>query len=368
MVRCRSSRIWALTAALVASLLSGCERPPVDAAQRGYRGTGIQQVENPRTVENLKVLNTPPELLPPARARPGGPVAGTVYQNVQVLGDLGIGEFGRTMGAMSAWVSPEQSCLYCHVEGDFAADTKYTKVVARRMLQMVKHINNDWQTHVGATGVTCYTCHRGKPLPTYRWFLPAQASAWPRMLGNHAGFGAPSADNGISSLPAPVLVDYLISEATSVPIRVAGTTPLRTGNRSTVMQTEATYSFMLHITRSLGVNCTYCHNSRAFANWSQSSPQRTTAWYGIRMVRDLNSTYLVPLTTTFPAIPLGRLGPAGDAAKLSCATCHQGVFKPLYGARMAEQYPGLMSVDSKTVAPAQAASQPQAAASAPSTS
>jgi len=46
----------------------------------------------------------------------------------------------------------------------------------------------------------------------------------------------------------------------------------------------------------------------------------------------------VPLTSTFPA---HRLGVLGDVAKVNCATCHQGLFKPLYGASMAKDYPEL---------------------------
>ena len=38
------------------------------------------------------------------------------------------------------------------------------------MLQMVQHINADWKTHVAETGVTCYTCHRGQPVPANIWF------------------------------------------------------------------------------------------------------------------------------------------------------------------------------------------------------
>jgi photosynthetic reaction center cytochrome c subunit len=69
-----------------------------------------------------------------------------------------------------------------------------------------------------------------------------------------------------------------------------------------------------------------------------STPKRTTAWYGIRMARDINNNYLAPLKTVFPA---HRLGVEGDVAKVNCATCHQGVFKPLYGASMAKFYPEL---------------------------
>nr|MCU0965286.1 photosynthetic reaction center cytochrome c subunit family protein [Burkholderiaceae bacterium] len=87
------------------------------------------------------------------------------------------------------------------------------------------------------------------------------------------------------------------------------------------------------------VNCTYCHNTRNFKTWEGAPPQRTTAWHGIRMARDLNKDYLEPLTKTFPA---NRLGPLGDVAKVNCATCHQGVYKPLYGAQMAKHYPELL--------------------------
>jgi photosynthetic reaction center cytochrome c subunit len=95
---------------------------------------------------------------------------------------------------------------------------------------------------------------------------------------------------------------------------------------------------MMHMSSSLSVNCTYCHNTRAVSNWSQSTPQRTLAWHAIRMVRDLNGNYIEPLTTTFPA---NRLGPTGDAPKLNCATCHNGQSKPLAGAHVIDSYPEL---------------------------
>lgn len=86
------------------------------------------------------------------------------------------------------------------------------------------------------------------------------------------------------------------------------------------------------------MNCTFCHNTRAFANWEQSRPQRVTAWHGIRMVADINHTYLESLTSVFPD---NRKGPQGDVMKVGCATCHNGVNKPLYGFSMAKEYPEL---------------------------
>jgi photosynthetic reaction center cytochrome c subunit len=86
------------------------------------------------------------------------------------------------------------------------------------------------------------------------------------------------------------------------------------------------------------VNCTYCHNSRSFSSWDSSTPQRATAWYGIRMVRAINNGYLTQLTDIFPS---DRKGPLGDVAKVNCETCHQGVYKPLFGVSMLKDYPEL---------------------------
>ncbi|PTT84988.1 photosynthetic reaction center cytochrome c subunit, partial [Pelomonas sp. HMWF004] len=176
--------LHSITLLLAAALLGGCERPPVDSVQRGYRGTGMEQVYNPRLLAEQAALNTPPEPIPPAS--PDGPKAKDVYQNVKVLGNQSVGEFVRTMTAMTAWVSPEQGCAYCHNAANFADDSLYTKVVARRMLQMTQTINADWKTHVGATGVTCYTCHRGHPVPNEVWFKPLEVPL-NTFAGNRAG-------------------------------------------------------------------------------------------------------------------------------------------------------------------------------------
>ena len=140
-------------------------------------------------------------------------------------------------------------------------------------------------------------------------------------------------------------------------IRVIGKTALPTGNRQSTKQTEYTYGLMMHMSQSLGVNCTYCHNSRSFAEWDGSTPQRGVAWYGIRMTRDINNQYMDPLTSTFPA---NRLGPTGDVPKANCATCHQGAYKPMYGASMLKTHPELAGVRAAVMA--------STAASAPDTS
>ena len=255
---------------------------------------------------------------------------------MQVLGDLSAGEFTRLMVAITSWVSPEQGCTYCHKEGEaLSSDALYTKVVARRMLQMTRTINADWKSHVADTGVTCYTCHRGQPVPANIWFEnpgPQTATGW---AGNRAGQNYPAPQVAMASLPNDPFTPFLEQKNN---IRVIPTTALPEGNRQSIKQTEWTYGLMMHFSQSLGVNCTYCHNSRSFFEWDGSTPQRSTAWYGIRMVRAVNTDYLDPLQRTYPR---NRLGPLGDAPKANCGTCHQGVFKPLFGANMLKDYPAL---------------------------
>jgi photosynthetic reaction center cytochrome c subunit len=314
--------------------LTACDFPPMESSQQGFRGTGMVEIDNPEDIERLAELNPQP-VLPPVPAINAGPKASEIYQNVQVLGDLAVPEFVALMAAITQWVSPEQSCNYCHT-ANFAEDDKYTKVVARRMFEMTRAINSQWKDHVADTGVNCYTCHRGKPVPEYIWFEGHEMPDTRGIAASRAGQNLAASASAYSSLPYDPFSALI--EAPDGEVQVASTTALPTGLAASMGSTESTYGLMMHMSESLGVNCTYCHNSRAFGDWQQSSPARVTAWHGIRMARDLNAEYLAPLQPVYPA---NRLGPTGDAPKLNCSTCHQGVNKPLYGANMIENYPSL---------------------------
>lgn len=316
-------------------LLAGCERPSPDSIQRGYRGTGMLQVYNPRLVEAINAKNLLPEAIPAADAN--GPRASQAFQNVKVLGDVSVAEFTRLMTAMTAWVSPVEGCAYCHDLQNFADDKMYTKVVSRRMLEMTRHINSDWTTHVAATGVTCFTCHRGQPVPSNIWFKEPPQANGSNFIGDNAGQNTASMTVALMATPTDPFTPFLLE---SKNIRVYSTTALpdRT-NRSSLKQTEYTYSLMTHMSSALNVNCTYCHNTRSFGDWADNPPQRAVAWHGIRLARDLNVAYLEPLRTAFPA---NRLGPTGDSPKVNCATCHQGVYKPLHGTPFIKDYPELV--------------------------
>jgi len=162
------------------------------------------------------------------------------------------------------------------------------------------------------------------------------------MLGNANGQNDPLVTNGYSSLPNQPFASYFV--AGTGPARIIGDTALPTGNKASLQKTENVYGVMSHMSHSLGVNCTYCHNSRAFNSWEESTPQRVQAWHGIQMLKDVNTTFISPLASISPD---NRKGPDGDVAKANCATCHQGVNKPLLGKSMLSDYPFLAPTSSK---------------------
>lgn len=325
------------------------ERPTTQWVQWGPKGSGMVHIVNTRTINSaaVKALNAVPE--PEDKVDASGQKAVDAYQNVQVLKDIDSNELLRQMTAIAKWVAPDQGCSYCHKDGaNFAEDALYTKIVARRMIQMVRHLNSDWKQHVAikGAGVTCYTCHRGNPVPKNVWYTPVPPRSSVALLGNKAGQNARAPEVGLTSLPYDPFTPFLLGDQN---IRVFGPTALPTGNRVSLKQAEWTYALMMSISKSLGVNCTYCHNTQNFSTWSGGTQQRVTAWYGIRLVRDINNNYINPLTPLYANVE-GRKGPAGDLPKANCATCHQGAYKPLYGASMIKDYPALQGPSPDKVA------------------
>lgn len=336
------------------------ERPT--SVQRGYDGVAMQiaytEDDLDYNLESSIVPSVPLPLTPD-----DGPRSGEVYKNVQVLGGISAVRFVRLMTAMTAWVVPQEykdanggnGCGWCHnvnaMQSDEGYPNAYRKHVARRMIQMTQNINENWAKHVkgykgNGAGVNCYTCHRGIGVPKYYWYRNTPHKQAGRMVGDPAMQNAPSGKVVLSSLPGNPFEAFLEGNAN---IRVAGPTALPTGNRQSIKQAEWTYGLMMHFSDSLGVNCTYCHNSRVWRSWEQSPPQRSVAWYGIRMLRDVNNEYMVTLKDRYPAY---RIGPTGDAPKANCKTCHQGVYKPLLGQNMVEKWPSLTAATPYTPPPA----------------
>jgi photosynthetic reaction center cytochrome c subunit len=335
-----------ILAVLTGLLALTFERPSMTMAQWGFRGTGMAQVYSAKTIAASEKANLVPAAQDAVTA--SGKKASEVYQNVKVLGDLDENEFNRLMAAITEWVSPEQGCAYCHgEEGNFVEDRLYTKVVARRMLQMTQDINANWKSHVQQTGVTCYTCHRGNNVPANIWFNdPGTGQVNAGMGGipsKASGQNTPVKSVAYASLPYNYATPFL-EQANNISVISKDALP-DGSNITSVQRTEYTYGLMMHMSSSLGVNCTYCHNSRNFQSYEV--PQKSNAWYGIRMVRTLNTGYLNPLASVQPP---HRLGPTGDGGKLNCATCHQGAYKPLNGVSMVKDYPALAPATAAKVA------------------
>jgi hypothetical protein len=87
--------------------------------------------------------------------------AGDAFMNVTVLNNIPADQLLSTMEFIST--SLGQHCTFCHVVPNFEDDTKQSKTVARKMIQMELDINKT--SFQGRVEVTCYTCHRGAAHP-----------------------------------------------------------------------------------------------------------------------------------------------------------------------------------------------------------
>jgi photosynthetic reaction center cytochrome c subunit len=109
-----------------------------------------------------------PKAATPAATHPGPKTAGETFKNVttSTLKGLTVDDFLGAMGVMAgalAW-----DCSNCHPGAGFDAvnwvsDKMPTKVIARRMIEMVATINKT--NFSGAQKITCWTCHRGQETP-----------------------------------------------------------------------------------------------------------------------------------------------------------------------------------------------------------
>ncbi|MDE2619507.1 MAG: photosynthetic reaction center cytochrome c subunit [Sphingomonadales bacterium] len=340
--------------ALATLALAACQLAPKTATQNGFRGTGMDQIQLKKVALAKDEVPAPPYDAPSTE----GPRAREVFKNVQVLGDESAEQLSYTMAAITQWVAPKEGCNYCHNPENMASDELYTKVVARRMLQMTRNINHNWSQHVAQTGVTCWTCHRGNAVPVNHWTLPEPGKGG--IIGNRHGQNNPVPESAFAALPNAALALYLTGDPKvdqTIRVQSTGMHP-SAANTTSVMATENSYAVMMHASQALGVNCAFCHNTQSFQSWAISTPQRAKAWYGIRMVRDLNGQYISSLAGVFPA---NRKGAMGDPFKVNCATCHQGKNKPMGGFQMAKDYHALWGAPT----PAVMAAAPAAGAAAP---
>lgn len=97
--------------------------------------------------------------------------AESVFKNVQWLKKTEAGTFLSIMSIGYARALGVR-CTYCHVETDFASDSKRPKRAAREMQVMHRMINTELQKmeHIKtpsseSRAIICMTCHRGATTP-----------------------------------------------------------------------------------------------------------------------------------------------------------------------------------------------------------
>ena len=176
-------------------------------------------------------------------------------------------------------------CTYCHVQGDFAADTNPNKEMARKMIAMVRLIDTSFPSSTGVFPdgyheVDCSTCHRGNAKPETK----APRKFYNR--GNSLGDPAPAQRPGVSLKLLPV--DTLVHGADSL---------------------------MGEFRDALNVDCAYCHGGGRTQE-VDINPRKDLARKMILLVRQINSNF--PGTGVFPV---------GNQA-VTCYTCHRGDTHP----------------------------------------
>ncbi len=348
---------WGLGAAGVAAIAAIVLVPewtsfPPDAVQLGPPATGMVQFQNGQTTQ--PVPQGPPPALPVSA---GQPVPAGGFRNVQVLTDLAPAEFMRIQQAITDWVSPRQGCAFCHADGDFASDAKPQKVAARVMLQMTREINADFAGHVAPSGVTCFTCHRGQPVPAETWF-PQSAPPVARTMSKQENWQE-AADTVRKFFPDDGWAEYFVQDE---PISAQSPSALPSGQVQQSIVVKRIYEMMMQMSDGMGVNCGFCHNSRSFSDWSQSTPQRWTAYDAINQTRRINNAYMLKIMdqiamtrqrvheTSLPVLPARQSGVMDGNGLVVCATCHLSQPKPMGGANVIATYPGLVGKPTRAAA------------------
>jgi hypothetical protein len=84
------------------------------------------------------------------------------FKNIQSFRGQPAREIVPAMQFISASLGVD--CDFCHVQSGFEKDDKPEKNAARKMIAMMRDINN--RNFGGANTVTCVTCHQGHAMPT----------------------------------------------------------------------------------------------------------------------------------------------------------------------------------------------------------
>lgn len=326
------------SAVFVAAMIIGFGQPfPTESQQTGPRGTGMHVAKYVSDIQatdpDVAGFFTSEPVVPTADSLRAGDV---IDGAVPALADLTVENYERLIIAMREWTGIPDLLE--------PGNDSYQTAVAHSMIEMTQSINQNWIGHVQANaevGVTCYTCHRGQAVPNNVWFKVSPVNS--NVAGWSANQNRVTMVSNFTSLPSDYLETYLLADESgnyaNIAVHDLESRVRQQPGDPLIQQTERTYAFMNYIANSLGVNCVFCHNSRAFYDPGQVTPQWATASLGIAMVQETLADYILPLQDVLPA---GRLGPVyGDVPKLACRTCHQGEQQPLRGLNVIRNWPEL---------------------------
>lgn len=329
------------SAVFVAAMIVGFGQPfPTASQQTGPRGTGMHVQEFVSTLSQYPDVDgfvTSEPVVPGASSQ----LAIDVLEGVPpALANVTVENYERLRDAMRSWTGIPDLLE--------PGNDSYQTALAYSMISMTQSINQDWIGHVQANaevGVTCYTCHRGQPVPNNIWFrvgnVNSNVAGWPAIQNRV------TMTSNFTSLPSTYLEHFLLlDENGEYGVAQVHDLVSRAENppgSPLIQQAEMTYAWMNYFSNSMGVNCTFCHNTRAFYDPAQVTPQWATASLGILMVQETLEEYILPLETVLPP---ERLGPVyADVPKLACRTCHQGEQQPLNGLNVIRNWPELAVLD-----------------------
>ena len=327
------------SAIFVAAMIVAWGQPfATDQMQTGPRGTGMhvsEFVSDLATYPDVDGFFTSEPVVPAE----GAAVMGEAEGVPPALANVTPENYERLVTAMREWTGIPDLLE--------PGNDSYQTQVAYSMIEMTQNINQNWAAHVQANaevGVTCYTCHRGQPVPNNVWFrvgpVNSNVAGWPAIQNRV------TMTSNFTSLPSTYLEHFLLlDENGQYGVAQVHDLVSRAENppdSPLIQQAEMTYAWMNYFANSLGVNCTFCHNTRAFYDAAQVTPQWATASLGILMVQEQLEQYILPLQDVLPA---ERLGPVyADVPKLACRTCHQGEQQPLNGLNGIRNWPELAVV------------------------
>nr|BAC22145.1 cytochrome subunit bound to reaction center [Rhodovulum sp. OG-JAC2M2J] len=299
--------------------------------QTGPRGIGMDVTKFVRDNPQYDPYEETYVAFERVEAEEGTPTAAEAYgDSVVAFGDMDQASFDRLQEAMSAWVGTKV-VLYDDGEVD-----ETTLAITENCVEATQYLNDDWDTHNLASagiGVNCYTCHRGEPTPPGAWFkagaVNSAAAGWAAVQNRLMVDNTYTASN-FTSLP----VDYnevFLLEGASIKVHDLESRVDQQPGDPVWQDAERTFALMNHQSNALNVNCVYCHNTRAFYDPTQVTPQWSITTLAQTMLIDVNQTFYEPRSEV-----LGR-----EAGKVNCMTCHMGVVRPLNGTDMVAEWPEL---------------------------